>query len=162
MRITQLRESLSLSQAGLARLLNCSPMAISRWERGIQEPPASWYIQIGNLADAPDCWYYWGRAGLQSADLLRVVPGATERQRKETMKGRSSAAAGAGAKRMSNVAIPLLPIRAGTLGVSGDRVLNLDQVEPEIMLAAPGEWCENPSQVVCLYVTGNSTGAAHP
>lgn len=158
-KVTQLRERLSISQAGLARRLNCSPMAVSRWERGEHEPPAAWYIQLGNLAEAPDCWYFWGRAGLHSADLLRMVPGATELQRKQSMGGSSEAAAGAGALKTRStpnvVAIPLVPVHVGPPG-AGDRVLNLDQVEPERMLAAPSDWCPNPSQTVCVRVHGNS------
>ena len=32
------------------------------------------YIQLGNLAGDPECWYFWERAGLHSADLMRVLP----------------------------------------------------------------------------------------
>lgn len=36
--IKRLRESAGLSQEGLARLMNVSVSAISRWERGLTEP----------------------------------------------------------------------------------------------------------------------------
>ena len=40
--IERLRERLHLNQAGLARLLNVSPMAVSRWERAVNEPEAAY------------------------------------------------------------------------------------------------------------------------
>src|SRR5256886_6056153 len=49
-------------------------MAISRWERGTQEPSAGGYIGLGNLAGAPLCWYFWGRAGLRAENLRRAMP----------------------------------------------------------------------------------------
>jgi len=33
-----------------------SAMAISRWERGEQEPSDRGYIELGNLAGDPGCW----------------------------------------------------------------------------------------------------------
>src|SRR5689334_25349304 len=72
-RIEKLREKLQLNQAGLARLLHVSPMAVSRWERAINEPEAGFYIQMGTLAGEPDCWYFWQRAGLPSSDLMRSL-----------------------------------------------------------------------------------------
>ena len=72
-RIERLREKLQLNQAALARLLHVSPMAVSRWERAINEPEAGYYIQMGTLAGEPDCWYFWQRAGLPSSDLMRTL-----------------------------------------------------------------------------------------
>jgi transcriptional regulator with XRE-family HTH domain len=69
----QLRESLGLSQAAFARKLSVSPMAVSRWERGINEPTASIYIELGKISGHPKCWFFWGRAGLDRADLDRAL-----------------------------------------------------------------------------------------
>ncbi|MEO8724792.1 MAG: helix-turn-helix domain-containing protein [Acidobacteriaceae bacterium] len=71
--IGQVRESLGIGQAGLARLLNVSPMAVSRWERGVNQPTASIYIMLGKLAGPPQCWYFWQRAGLTREDLLNAL-----------------------------------------------------------------------------------------
>lgn len=60
-------------------------MAVSRWERGAQEPLSHSYIELGNLAGASDCWHFWGRAGLRTEDVLRVMP-ETQRQ----LRGRMS------------------------------------------------------------------------
>src|SRR5690348_15842364 len=54
------------------------------------------------------------------------------------------------------VAVPLLPVRAGTPGKSGDKTVDLEQVRPEAMLAAPMEWCPNPKSTISLRVRGNS------
>jgi hypothetical protein len=147
-----------MSQAALARKLSCSAMAVSRWERGAQEPPAEWYIQLGNLAGDPECWYFWGRAGLRSADLMQVFPSARGRMRHDKLQGRTVVTAGAGRHKSEQglVAIPLLPVFAGTHGQVGDKILNLDQVQPEEMLAAPTAWCPHPGETMCLRVKGNS------
>ena len=71
--IGQLRESLGISQAGLARLLNVSPMAVSRWERGVNQPTSSIYIMLGKLAGAPQCWFFWEMAGITREDLLNAL-----------------------------------------------------------------------------------------
>src|SRR5437016_1577359 len=73
-RIFKLRERLGLSQAELGTRLHYSAMAVSRWERGIMEPPAQCWIQLGNLAGDPECWFFWSQAGLKSADIARVLP----------------------------------------------------------------------------------------
>ena len=48
-------------------------MAVSRWERGVNEPPADCYIRLGILAGNPDCWFFWQRAGLHKSDVKRVL-----------------------------------------------------------------------------------------
>src|SRR5712691_5102133 len=73
-RVASLRHRHRLSQAELAGRLRCSAMTISRWERGMLEPSADYYIQLGNLSGDAECWFFWGRAGLQSSDLMRVMP----------------------------------------------------------------------------------------
>src|SRR6266851_7855815 len=82
-RITALRTHLGISQSDLGKRLNGSAMAVSRWERGTQEPPANVYIQLGNITGDPECWYFWGRAGLHSQDLMRVLPAVRSRLRKD-------------------------------------------------------------------------------
>jgi transcriptional regulator with XRE-family HTH domain len=72
-RTEKLREQLNLTQTDFAGLLGVSAMAISRWERGINEPPAEAYIQLGKLAGNPDCWFFWERAGLSKSDVKRAL-----------------------------------------------------------------------------------------
>ena len=71
--IERLRGKLNLSQAALAKLLNVSAMAPSRWERGINEPTGEIYIQLGKLIGPPQCWNFWRRAGLERQDIAKVL-----------------------------------------------------------------------------------------
>jgi transcriptional regulator with XRE-family HTH domain len=159
-RIFVLRHRLKMSQSELGEQMNSSAMAVSRWERGVQEPPANVYIQLGNLTGDPECWYFWGRAGLSNQDLMRVLPAVRSRLRKErvpTLQVVQAGAHGTLSKRKGSlVAIPVLPVRVATHGGKGDLADTLDQVRPESMLAAPSDWCPNPAHTSCLQVHGRS------
>ena len=159
-KIETLRHRLSHSQGTLAKELNTSPMTISRWERGAQEPPADMYIQLGNLAGDPECWYFWERAGLHSADLMRVLPSALPRPSTTRLSPKLKIIHAGASQRLTKerqlVVVPLLPVHAGTHAAKGDRVPRFDQVPPESLLAAPSEWCPNPAFTSCLRVKGNS------
>src|ERR1700756_1077611 len=72
--VRTLRENLKLNQGEFGSRLGFSAMAVSRWERGAQEPPSHGYIGLGNLARDSTCWYFWERAGLRSEHVLRVLP----------------------------------------------------------------------------------------
>jgi len=73
-RIEHLRNSLALSQTEFARKLDVSAMAVSRWERGVNEPPARSYLVLGKLCGAAaDCWYFWERAGISRQDIRRLL-----------------------------------------------------------------------------------------
>ncbi|MDP9161642.1 MAG: hypothetical protein M3O09_15595 [Acidobacteriota bacterium] len=157
-RIVALRHRLKFSQSELGKRLNASAMAVSRWERAVQEPPANIYIQLGNLTGDPECWYFWGRTGLHSTDLMRVLPAIRSRLQKDRLP--EMRIVQAGAHKMSPkaelIAIPLLDVTAATHGGKGDPVNVLEQARPESMLAAPSEWCPNPAYTSCLRVHGRS------
>src|SRR5512132_1258452 len=122
-RILTLRHRLKMSQSELGRRLNSSAMAVSRWERAAQEPPADIYIQLGNLTGDPEGWYFWGRAGLQSGDLMRVLPALRSRLQKARLPALQIVQAGAHRLRKNEsplVAIPVLPVVAATHGGKGD------------------------------------------
>lgn len=72
-RIERLRGRLALSQTELANKLDVSAMAISRWERGVNEPPADRYIALGKLAGTDGCWFFWERAGITRGDAKRML-----------------------------------------------------------------------------------------
>src|SRR5260221_12196904 len=72
--IRALRMTLELNQAEFGSRVGFSAMAVSRWERGAQEPPAHAYIALGNLSPETSCWFFWERAGLRTENVLRVVP----------------------------------------------------------------------------------------
>ena len=46
------------------------------------------------------------------------------------------------------VAVPLLPVHAGTPDEAGDKVVDLEQVQAESILAAPIAWCLAPESEV--------------
>lgn len=158
-RINAVRHRLTHSQGELARKLNTSAMAVSRWERGTQEPPADLYIQLGNLAGDPECWYFWERAGLHSADIMRVLPAMRFRSSKQQIS-QNLRIIHAGATRLTEekqlAAIPVLPIRAGDPSMDGDEIANFDESAAETVIAAPSDWCPNPAYTSCLRVKGDS------
>ena len=158
--IEQFRRELNLSQSELGKRLGASTMAVSRWERGIQEVPANYYIQLGNLAGDPLCWDFWGRAGLRMKDVLTVLPDARRRLDEVRLPSLRIVHAGdrekATPRKSDLVAVPLLSVVAATPGGEGDRAVDLEQMRPEAMLAAPTDWCPNPASTVSLRVKGNS------
>jgi len=158
-KLVSFRNSLKLSQYELSRRLGASAMAVSRWERGIQEVPANIYIQLGKLAGDPLCWYFWGCAGLRTVDVMRVLPAARQRLQRDTLPHIRLARAGAGKKSSTStdfVAVPLLPVHAATPDEAGDKIVDLEQVQAESILAAPIAWCPNPKSTICLRVKGSS------
>jgi phage repressor protein C with HTH and peptisase S24 domain len=155
--IRNLRQKLGISQGELARKLDCSAMTVSRWENGLLAPTSRYYIELGKLAGKQDCWFYWGRAGLQSSD---VVPFLSERERKQfpvrAEDQMELAAAGSGARRQKVVPIPVLQATVGTHGGQGDRHGNLNYIPAREIMGAPLEWCPNPGYTSLLRVRGHS------
>lgn len=157
--ITRLRQRLGLSQTTFGQQVGSSAMGISRWERGAQEPPSHSYIELGNLAGDPDCWFFWGRAGLHSEDLLRVLPKLRSRFPEHRLQDFQIVSAGSGVKKPQKtqlVAIPLLKIVAATDEEKGDNLPVLHEAPIEGVIAAPREWCPNPTSTYSLRVRGDS------
>ncbi len=157
--ISRLRHRLGLSQTAFGHEIHSSAMGVSRWERGAQEPPSHSYIEMGNLAGDPDCWFFWGRAGLRSEDLMRVLPKLQKRFAQSGLHDLQIVQAGTSAKRVEKarlVAIPLLKTVAATNGEKGDDTPILHEAPIESMIAAPREWCPNPAATYSLRVRGNS------
>jgi transcriptional regulator with XRE-family HTH domain len=65
-KVLDFRRDRKLTQGALAKELNTSAMAVSRWERGEAEPSAEAYIRLGHLAADPLCWF--------SGDVQASVP----------------------------------------------------------------------------------------
>jgi SOS-response transcriptional repressor LexA len=157
--ISRLRKSLGLSQTSFGHEVHSSAMGVSRWERGAQEPPSHSYIELGNLAGDPDCWFFWGRAGLRSEDLMRVLPKLRDRIPQPNLHNFQLVHAGTTSAKVEKtqlVAIPLLKIVAATNGEKGDNMPILHEAPVESMIAAPKEWCPNPGSTYSLRVRGNS------
>jgi SOS-response transcriptional repressor LexA len=158
--IQALRLRSKLNQAEFGARTGFSAMAVSRWERGAQEPPSHGYIALGNLARDESCWYFWERAGLRSEHILRVLPTIGKSIRASELEHVEIVNAGSGlrnrAEKIQLVAVPLLDAVAGSHGEKGDDVHMLNKAPIESMMAAPKDWCPNPSYTTCLRVRGNS------
>ena len=157
--VFELRHRLNLSQTDFGQRLHSSAMGVSRWERGAQEPPSHSYIELGNLAGDPKCWFFWGRAGLRAEDLTRVMPHLGRRISPQPAIDFRIAHAGSGGKKPSTpqlLAIPLLKIAVASHGGRGDNSTLLHDAPVETVIAAPKDWCPNPDSTTCLRVHGNS------
>jgi SOS-response transcriptional repressor LexA len=158
--IRDLRLRLKLSQSDLGARIGFSAMTISRWERGVQEPPSHGYIGLGNLSRDATCWNFWERAGLRSEDVLRVLPIPKRVTQTSAPHDIEIVTAGSGSQRVEEkvqlVAIPLLKVVVAGYGEKSDNLPLLADAPVENMIAAPRDWCPNPSFTSCLRVCGNS------
>src|SRR5260370_36810681 len=118
--VRNLRESLKLNQGEFGSRLGFSAMAVSRWERGAQEPPSHGYIGLGNLSSDSSCWYFWERAGLRTENVLRVLPTLERNTRISRLQNFEIVSAGTGPRRPQEkiqlVAVPLLKVVAASHG----------------------------------------------
>src|SRR5256885_7025240 len=81
LQITALRERLEINQAELARRMECSAMTISRWERGLLQPSAEHFIQLGNLGNKTEGWFFWEMAGIQPSKMMDALSGSARAKR---------------------------------------------------------------------------------
>src|SRR2546430_10644713 len=144
--IIPLRRRRGENQSERGKQLNPPARGFPRGGGRVKTPPANIYIQLGNITGDPECWYFWGRAGLHSGDVMRVLPAVRTRLQKDRLPDLQIVRAGAHRlpkKRGHLVAIPVLPVVAATHGGKGDPEIALEQVRPETVLAAPSSWCPN-------------------
>lgn len=144
--IKELRKKLGFTQADLAAELGVSGMAVSRWERGVQEPPAQYYISMGNMIGSPECWIFWRFAGLRREDVQRVagepLPRADEIPTQPAQE---------------TVSIPVLRIAASDgSGVAFGGPMSLSDADIEFHIGVPRWWCTETCQVVGIRVVGRS------
>jgi len=155
-KIAALRRRLALTQAEFGDRLRYSAMAVSRWERGTHEPVSSGYIGLGNLAGAPDCWFFWHKAGLAVSDLMRSLPAADVGLSPQPL---TVVAAGVHKKLIAGVNHDLIALPVLSLEPKPNAANNSVSFEDAVvvsMMAAPREWCSNPGQSRCLQVKGTS------
>lgn len=154
-RIEALRRKLNLSQAALARAVGVSPMPMNRWLAGKQQPAAENYLRLGNLAEAPECWYFWERAGLDRARLEQALAAPQLRTppwwypKLEVLPARERLAPALRQARV--VAIPLLRDAAAA---GSPRLVEDGQIEDLVLL--PRAWCPRPADTSCIRVAGDS------
>jgi SOS-response transcriptional repressor LexA len=148
-RLERLRQTLGISQAGLAKRLNVSAMAPSRWERGINEPPAEIYIQLGKMVGEPACWYFWEKAGLKKAELLalanRKKSGAARTVTPAPMQVIPSAGL-----RHAKTNTPMCAIPLYSTSAEG----KIDRNAATEVVTAPKDWCKHPDDTFCIRMCG--------
>ena len=158
LQITALRERLGINQAELARRMECSAMTISRWERGLLQPSAEHFIQLGNLADKNEAWFFWEMGGVSPAKVMEALqtsprtsraPGSSQRGDRP---GRGKSELGPAAF----VEIPVLKAAIGAHGQPGDRRSSLRAIPASSVLTVPASWCTNPAYISMLRVKGHS------
>lgn len=159
-RVVALRRKLNLSQSELGKRLNSSAMAVSRWERGVQEPPTSVYIRLGNLTGDPECWYFWGRAGLHNEDFLRVLPSVRnrlKRQRVSELRIVDASSNSSDHHQNELVVIPLLAqFAAANQGEAQGDGAGPQEGGIEAVLAVPSDWSPHPRDTSAFRVKGTS------
>jgi hypothetical protein len=131
--------------------MQTSGMAVSRWERGVVQPPSNILIQLGRLAGPKHCWFFYEHAGLVRADMLQLVPGFKKQVAEERLATSVEALESAG-----QIALPVLPIFAAAHETPGAGTHRLSDTKPERAIFAPKEWCPNPVFTRCVYVIGES------
>lgn len=158
--ITALRERLQINQAELARRMECSAMTISRWERGLLQPSAEHFIQLGNHGNKTEAWFFWEMAGIQPAKMVDALSGSSRPKR--ILDGPQLQLARAGPqltpteKMPAVVGLPLLKAVIGTHGVPGDKRTSLRTIPASEIIGAPATWCPNPAYTSLLRVKGHS------
>jgi len=158
--ITALRDRLGINQAELARRLECSAMTISRWERGLLQPSAEHFIQLGNLGNRTEAWFFWEMAGIQPARMVEALGGKSRAKKSagslQFEIGAHDGGALAAEKKSNTIGVPLLKAVAGTHGSAGDKRNSLRAIPTLQVLAVPGAWCPNPTYTSLIRVAGKS------
>lgn len=145
-RLERLRQTLGISQAGLAKRLNVSAMAPSRWERGINEPPAEIYIQLGKMVGEPACWYFWEKAGLKKAEVLAVANRPKKNVGPKAAAPAPQQVIPSTGLRSAKTTTPMCAIPLYTALSDG----KIDTQTAEEVITAPKDWCKHPDETFCL------------
>lgn len=160
--IRRLRESLHVSQAEFARALGVTPMAVSQWESGKKEPSTDRYLQMGKIALPPDCWFFFGKAGLSRADIYRLVPelqaavtDRLEKQRLPVVQVVPAVKVRGSGQRLAKMGYVALPLLRNEAAAGEPRLLDEREVESYVIVPLEqartgGEW------MTCIRVKGNS------
>jgi phage repressor protein C with HTH and peptisase S24 domain len=154
--ITTLRERLKINQAELARRMACSAMTISRWERGLLQPSAEHFVQLGNLGNTTQAWFFWEMAGIQPAKMAGALKATTgSRKSGEVLQKKDGAGAGKSVgKRATGVNVPVLKAFIGAHGAAGDK-RSLRTIPAKEVISIPAKWCPNPDYTSLVSVRGH-------
>jgi transcriptional regulator with XRE-family HTH domain len=149
-RLEGLREQLGLSQAALAKKLNVSAMAPSRWERGVHEPPADVFLELGKLAGKRECWYFWERAGLTRRDVNSVLerPAPRRNHHHKTIQVEVPPAVPEG-RSEKLIAVPVFGTAIPVCQIGPSEVLRETLTQ---LVVVPRAWCPHPEDTYCLRI----------
>ncbi len=64
-----LRVKQAMNQSQLGRALGVGQTAVSAWEIGQNAPPTDTLLRMANMADYPDCLFFYAQAGIDPATL---------------------------------------------------------------------------------------------
>jgi transcriptional regulator with XRE-family HTH domain len=160
LQITAVRERLKINQAELARRMECSAMTVSRWERGLLQPSAEHFIELGNLGNKGEAWFFWEKAGIRAAKMADALSGSSRVRRSLDVPPLERASAGAKAvdvdKMPEVVGLPFLKGIIASHGEMGDKRMNLRTIPATEVMGAPAPWCPNPTYTSLLRVKGHS------
>jgi len=157
--ITGFRERIGINQAELARRMQCSAMTISRWERGLLQPSAEHFIQLGNLGNKNEAWFFWEMAGIQPSKMVDSLRSSLRVRGEGSKSGLSlakSTANGSAEKDTNAVQLPILKAFVGSHGSAGARHFSLRTIPATRRVSVPSEWCPNPGYTSLLRVKGHS------
>ena len=156
--IIAMRERLGINQAELARRMECSAMTISRWERGLLQPSAEHFIELGNLGNKAEAWFFWEMAGIQPAKMMDALSGSRKNREPEGayLHHISVGKATRDRKDKGMLGVPLLKAVAGAHGTAGDKRGSLRSIPVSEILGVPAAWCPNPSFTSLIRVSGKS------
>lgn len=134
-------------------------MTISRWERALLQPSAEHFIQLGNLGNKGEAWFFWEMGGIQPAKVVDALDSSRAKKlveipRATRVRGRASSNLNESSTKLA--AIPLLKAMVGTHSVPGDRRSSLQGVAAAATLGIPMSWCPNPAYTSLLRVKGHS------
>jgi len=127
-------------------------------------------VLISNLATSLTtqiAGFFWERGGLYNESLIRVMPVLRQRLQRSRFADFEIVTAGSGSyknkdPKLQLVAIPLLKVVASTHGEKGGDSSSVLSGAVESMIAAPKDWCPNPSSTSCLRVRGDSMSPLIP
>ena len=135
-------------------------MTISRWERGLLQPSAEHFIELGNLGNQREAWFFWEMAGIQPAKMAAAL-GASSRRRKPVASisfdiAEEDRRVSQNKKISGVIPVPVLKTLAGTHGNPGDRRNSLRSIATSEIIGVPAAWCPNPNYTSLIPVTGRS------
>lgn len=131
-------------------------MAFSQWERGRREPDSSVFVELGRMAEGPERWYWWQRAGFTQEDYQKGLEELDRRSPRtevhiEVQPARGALHEDGWKKKPDVVAIPLLKDAAAA---GSPRMIEESEIEDTIF-----GWrrqCPHPEDMVAIKIEGDS------